>query len=201
MELKQIIKKIRRYKWSFLASVGVGAVLGILIYFLPPKYLASGSFYVKRSISGERNFFTYEGYYGQQTALSYTNSVVALLESLDLKKVVLEKMGIKVNEQTLRKFSHLVKVRKTGPQIISVTVKGKSYKEAENIWDKLSETLIATTQEINKNGDPNLSVAPVSSQPVVKETYRSLYLFGIAGALISATLFSFYICIKEYLRD
>ena len=201
MELRDVIRKIRKYRYSFAYSIVIGAIVGIGLYFLPPRYISSGSFYIKRSISAEKNYFTYEGYYGQQTALAYTNSVVALAESLDLKKLVLEKMKVDVNEESLRKLSRMIRVRKTGPQIISITVKTDSYVESKNIWEKLSEVLLSKTYEINKDGDPNLMVVKVSDQPVVKQTYRSMYLFPLAGSFISLTLFSFFICIKGYLRD
>ena len=201
MELRTVLKKIKKYKLSLLVSVVIGVLLGIGVYFLPSKYLASGSFYIKRSISNQTSYFTYEGYYSQQTALAYTNSVIALLDSLDVKKMVLDKIIIEPTERNLRWLSRIISVKKTGPQLISVTVKGKTYEQAQTIWNKISETLLATTFQLNKDSDPNLMVTVVSSQPTVKTTYKSLVLFGTAGALISLTLFSFFICIKEYLKD
>jgi capsular polysaccharide biosynthesis protein len=201
MEIKEIVKKLAKFKVQIVISIILGALLGVATYFLPPKYISSGSFYIKRSISGEKNYFTYEGYYGQQTALSYTNSVTALAESLDIKRLVLDKLNIDVNEESLRKLSRMIKIKKTGPQIILITVKADSYTTSENIWNKLSESLLTTTYEINKDGDPNLMVEKVSERPVVKEGYRSIILFGFAGSLISFTIFSFYICFKEYLKD
>ncbi|MFZ2663835.1 MAG: hypothetical protein WAX66_00515 [Patescibacteria group bacterium] len=201
MEIKEIIKKIRKYRPQFVIIAILGAALGVGLCFLPPKYISSGSFYIKRSISGEKNYFTYEGYYGQQTALSYTNSVVALAESLDLKKIVIEKLGMEATEEGLRKISKMMKVRKTGPQIISITVRADSLNISEDIWNKLSETLLDTTYEINKDGDPNLMVVKVSDKPVVKQSYRSAVVFGFCGLLISTTLYLLIICIKEYLKD
>lgn len=201
MEIKEIIKKLRKYRGQIIFSIILGAILGVGIYFLPPKYISSGSFYIKRSISGEKNYFTYEGYYGQQTALSYTNSVIALAESLDIKRLVLEKLKIDANEESLRKLSRMIKVKKTGPQIISITVKANSYSTSENIWNKLSEALLNTTYEINKDGDSNLMVVKVSDRPVVKQSYRSMLLFGFCGSLLSFTFYSFFICFKEYLKD
>jgi len=201
MEAKEIIKKLKKYKIQFIIFSILGGALGLGICFLPPKYISSGSFYVKRSISSERSFFTYEGYYGQQTALSYTNSVMALAESIDLKKVVIEKLGMEVDEESLRRISKMIKVRKTGPQVISITVKANSINMAEDMWNKLSETLLDTTYEINKGGDSNLMVVKVSDKPVIKQSYRSMLLFGFCGLLISSTLYLLFVCIKEYLKD
>lgn len=201
MEIKEITKKLAKYRSQIVIFILLGALLGVGTYFLPPKYISSGSFYIKRSISGEKNYFTYEGYYGQQTALSYTNSVIALAESSDIKRLVLDKLKIDVNEESLRKLSRMIKVKKTGPQVILITVKADDYSLSENIWNKLSESLLSTTYEINKDGDPNLMVVKISDRPVVKEGYRSMMLFGIGGSLISFTLFSLYICFKEYLKD
>jgi len=54
---------------------------------------------------------------------------------------------------------------------------------------------------MNKNGDENLGISLVSERPVVKEGYKSPYLFGIAGSLITLTLSLFFISVKEYLKD
>lgn len=184
-----------------LFSLLFGVFLGVVFYFLPSKYVASGSFFVNRRISIEKDLFTYEGYYGQQTALSYTNSVLSLMESVDLKKMVLESNKLPLTGKNLNILSRSINVKKTGPQVIYLVVKGKTYEEAKKLWNSVSNVTLATIYEINKNGDENLSISLVSPQPLVGLPYKSVYLYVTAGILISFIVTSLYICVKEYFKD
>lgn len=201
MEIKDIYKKLTKHKTNLLLSLLTGALLGIIFYFLPSKYVASGSFFVNRKTSAESDFFTYEGYYGQQTALSYTNSILSLMESIDIKRMVLESNKMPLNSKNMNVLNRIISVKKTGPQVISLVVKGKTYEEAKRLWNSVSNVTMAATYEINRNGDENLSISPVSPQPLVGLPYKSVYLYGIVGTLASFTVASFFICLKEYFKS
>jgi len=201
MELRDISKILRKYRRKIVFLAIAGFAFGVMVSLLPPKYISSGSLYVKREANPGTGYFTYEGYYAQQTAMSYTNSVVAILESPDIKKKVLGLMNIPVNEKTIRELGRTIKVKKTGPQVILVTVKNKNYDISMEVWDKTVNSLMGITADMNKNGDENLGISLISERPVVKEGYKSPYLFGIAGSLITLTLSLFFISVKEYLKD
>ncbi|MBW6441327.1 hypothetical protein K0B04_00235 [Patescibacteria group bacterium] len=201
MELKEIFKKINRYRITLILFAVLGLVAGVIFYVLPTNYYSSGSFFVKRKIDPSNDFFAYEGYYAQQSALSYTNSLTALAESPDVKKELLENMGEEVNNQNIRKINNAVKVKKTGPQMILITVKGKDYEISRDIWKKLANTLVQKSTEINKNGDENLSVSLVSQEPLVKEGYKNIYIFTLAGILLATSLGILVISVKEYFRN
>lgn len=201
MELRDISKILRKYRRKIVFLAIAGLAFGVMVSLLPSKYVSSGSLYVKREANPGTGYFTYEGYYAQQTAMSYTNSVVAILESPDIKKKVLGLMNIPVNEKTIRELGRTIKVKKTGPQVILVTVKNKNYDISMDVWDKTVNSLMGITADMNKNGDENLGISLVSERPVVKENYKSPYLFGIAGSLITLTLSLLFISVKEYLKD
>lgn len=201
MEIKDVYKKLIRHRTNLMLSLLAGALLGIIFYFLPSKYVASGSLFVNRKIGAENSFFTYEGYYGQQTALSYTNSILSLIESVDVKKMVLESNKMPLNSKNMNMLNRIVSVKKTGPQVIYLTVKGKTYEEAKRLWNSVSNVTVAAAYEINRNGDEKLSISPISPQPLVGLPYKSIYLYGVVGVLISFTLASFFICLKEYFKN
>lgn len=201
MEIKDIYKKMMSHKIYLVVSTLVGVLIGVAVYFLPSKYVANGSFFINRAAGTSNSFYTYDGYYAQQTALTYTNSVVVLMQGTDIKKMVLESNKVATNQGTLRWLSRIVNIRKTGPQVISLSVKGKTYGEALDLWNSFANVTLAATYQINKTGDPNLSITQVSPQPLVSLPYKSMLVFGLAGALIAFTLTSFCICLKEYFRD
>lgn len=200
MELKELILKLRKYRMILIPASIAGLAIGIATSFYPPRYVSSGSFYVRRAVNESLGFFTYEGYYAQQTAISYTNSVSALAESQDLKKTVLEEIGSVVNKESLRELNKSTRVKKVGPQIISITVKSADQEKSKNLWMEISRSLIEKSKELNLGGDENLSILPISQQPLVKETYRSSYVFGLVGMLAGFSTVLFFICLKEYFK-
>lgn len=201
MELREIFKKIRKNKKILIVCVLVGLLAGILFHFLPSNYIASGSFYITRKEDNSESFFTYEGYYSQQTATTYTNSVVALAESVDVKKQVLEKVDLPIDDQNIRKINKSMSVKKTGPQIINITFKDKDLKKVKTIWQSISDILIETSKEINLNGDGKLTVVKISEEPFIKEGYKTLWMTGVAGIIFGCSLGLLIVSLKEYFKD
>lgn len=202
MELKDILKTLKYSKKILLLGAIFGIFVGYCFFLLPQKYIASGSFYITRKTEeSSQEFFKYEGYYSQQAALSYTNTIAALFESLDITSKSLEKLNIPTNEINLRKYQRRINVVKAGPQIITLTVKGEGFNLAKDFWNTLADTTINESFEMNKNGDINLSISKVSKEPVVKETYKSLCLDILLGAFLGSTFSLLYITIKEYLKE
>jgi capsular polysaccharide biosynthesis protein len=201
MEFKDLVKTLKKNKSVPIAASFAGLALGMLLYFLPSKYISSGSFYVSKKTDKSYGFFTYEGYYAQQSALAYTDSVVTLTKSTDIKKSVLEKTNQSINEKNLRKLNKSVKIKKAGPQIIALEVIGKKYETAENTWIKFAESLIEKSNEMNKNGDENLMVKPISDKPLTRKIYKSPWVFGTAGFLAGMAVGILLVCGKEYFKN
>lgn len=201
MELKELIDKLNKKQKYFWISALLGALLGTGYYLLPHVYTASGSFYISRSVDTTKfKYFTYEGYYAQQTALSATNTIASLMESTDVKNITLSKQDLPTDTISLRKLDSSVKVNKTGPQLITLAVKNTNINTARNIWNTLSDTTIEKNKAMNENGDPMIGIFKISDSPIIKEDYKPLWLCVIAG-VVSAKLFTaFVLSIKEYLK-
>lgn len=199
MELKEIFKNLARHKKLLLLIIFLGVVCGIAVYFIPKNYTASGSFYIKRNVSESQNeVFTYEGYYAQQTAISYTNTAISLLESADIQTKALEKMNVEINGRSLAELRKVTKVVKSGPQLVTVTVKAKSRDESKLIWTSIANSFIETSNDINKNGDPNILVSKISMNPIINQSFTPFYLYPLCGGILSALLGIILISIKEY---
>ena len=196
MEISVLTKLIKnRYKQLILAAI-VGAVLGItLYYFLPVTYYATGALYVKRSVeTNPAQYFSYEGYYGQQTAQAYTSTVMGLLDSADIKSQALEILGEPLTEKTLRNLSKNMTVKKSGSQLVTLTTKGTSPETAERMWTALTDSTLQTFDKLNRNGDIFLRISKVSQTPIVKRDFRNIYLNAFVGAglvkLLTLIIFS-----------
>ncbi len=198
MEFKQLVKVFKKN----VSNIGIygllGALIALILYFWPSKYHTIGSFYVKRGVDTSIEFFTYEGYYAQQTALAYTNTVMALFESVDVQSKTLQNTGKNVNENTLQKISKNTKVKKSGPQLITLTVKGNSPEESKIIWNSLAQETTTAITQINSNGDPKLSISMVADEPVTKKQFKSLSIYLPAGLLLGVALGLLIISLREY---
>lgn len=198
MEIKAILKLIKKHSILVLVLALIGLIVGIGVFFIPAKYLAIGSFYINREPDNNVGFFTYEGYYSQQAALTYTNTVSALLESVDVQSRSLERLGIEINEQSLRYYGKNIKVKKSGPQLITLTVKGNNPEQAKNLWQAVSKELLITADSINTRGDTKLKIAVVSEEPVIKSTYKNVWVNVAAGMLSGIMLGIWFATLKEY---
>ena len=201
MELKDIIKFFKKYKIKISLNTLLLAILGAISYFLiPTTYISAGSLFVGREIQPlSDEFFTYEGFYSQQAASSYTNSIVGLIESEDIGAKVLTETGTQVNNTNLRKYFRKVRVKRIGPQVITILVKDKSAHQAQQIWHSISNNITLTASKLNAANDNALDVQKVSETPIVTETYKSIWINTAAGIILgflgSIVIFS----LKEYL--
>lgn len=202
MEVKEIFKFFNKYKFSILLYAIIGAILGVIIYmFAPTSYIATGSVFVGRNIQpSSQDFFTYEGYYSQQAALSYAESLMGLIRSNDIYSRVLNETNKEINAYNLLRLNKKVRVKKAGPQIITITVKENASKDAVTTWKSLTKNTIEATKTLNENVDNSLTVNLISQEPIVMKVYTSILLNTAAGILLglfsSVTIFSF----KEYLQ-
>ena len=201
MELRNLIKKLNAHRLLLLAFFFVGGVLGATYFSLPGNYTATGSLFVKRAVDLTRfNYFAYEGYYGQQTALSYTNTLVAMMESIDLRKNSLDRLGIQVNEQSLIKYSRQIKVKKAGPQLITLTVKDRDFVNAQTLWNAVADSTIEISRNVNQTGDPFLNISKISEEPVIKPQYKPLWLCLPIGMMFGFVAGVFLVTVKEYFK-
>ena len=204
MELKEILSFLRENVIKIGIISAVFGMIGVGLYYtLPTRYIATGSFYVQRTVETAKNddFFTYEGYYGQQTALTFASTLVGLFESTDIKKQALEELGVQPTEENIRRFDRHVRIKRTAPQMITLTTKANTPQEAESLWNAVSSTTLLTANTLTSQGDADLRINQVSENPLVKETYRSLYVNIIAGLCLGFILAVTSLALINYLKE
>jgi uncharacterized protein involved in exopolysaccharide biosynthesis len=202
MELKDIFEELRENgRIIFLFALLFG-VLGVAAYvFLPVKYTAAGSIFVARKVeSSEGAEFSYEGHYAQLTARGYTETVIGMFESVDMRRASLEKLGIVSTADNLRRAGRSVNVKKAAPQLVLLQVKRNTAGEAGNYWNALVASVIEESVALNEeSGDENITVSVVGDSPVITEGYRNIYLNLGIGLILGAFLASFFVVLREYL--
>ena len=195
MELKELFNLCRKYSALILGSGLVFGLVGILFfYFFPKVYKAEGSFYISREGDAVTSLgdFTYEGYYAQQAAANYTGTFIALLESVDVRRNALAALEIPVREETLRESSRVISAKKSGPQLVSLTVRARSPERAEALW-------LSVSQEALLASDVSVEVTPVSLEPVVYQGFNNLYVAVFVGLVFGLLFGTSAAVLKEYL--
>lgn len=186
MRLSQIKFIFFEGRRTILLLAVVGGLLGMVAFYLYPfGYVAQGSLFVTRKTDTNlRQDFTYEGYYARSSAGEYTETVIGILESVDIRKNVLEDTGLVINRKSLSSLSKNLTVRKKAPQVIWVGFKGHSSDYTKSIWNSFVDNTIKTSNRLNEEkGDPNFSVTRVGD-PVVIEQYNNLIVFTLVGLLL-----------------
>jgi len=202
MELKQLINLITKNKLPILLSGLVAAVVGIFVFLLvPARYIATGSLFISRQIeSNSDKYYSYDGYYGQQTAQTYTNTIQGLVDSSDAKSLALEKQGKQVDTETLRKLNKSLVIKKTNSQIITLTVTNFSKDTAVSTWNSLTDATLELSTKLNATGDPLLHVAKVTENPIFSTEYKNVFVNMVLGYGLGSLLATLIIALKEYLK-
>ena len=184
MEVKDIVTFLKKnYLHILLTGLILSSACAVLYYAIPATYDATGSFFIKRGVDSNStgDYFTYEGYYSQQTALSYTNTLTGIFESEDIKSKALMDLGTEVNEWSIRKLGRNMRIKKSGPQLITLTVKGNTPQSARSTWLAITKATITTANFLNTNGDSKLTISQLNENPVVKMSFRNLYVNILVG--------------------
>ena len=190
MELGNLSKLIKKNGFKMLLVVTLCGLIGVSVYYaFPPRYTATGTFFVKRAVeSPSGQYFSYEGYYSQQVSLSYAKTFAALLESVDIRSRALRDLQMPISNETLRELGRQVRIKSATPQLVTLVVKGDSVGEATNVWASLSNAALQTASSVNSGGDNLVTVVSVSASPIVQMVYRNVYLNFLIGALLGVLL-------------
>ncbi len=190
MELKGLLQILNSHRiLLFLGALIFGVVaLGISTQ-IPPRREARLDLYVKRAVQDpSEEFYTYDGYYSQQVAERYTDTVVGLLQSKTLLKAALSEKELPTDQDTLRKMAKRVGVEKVAPQLIRVTVQkrlpGPFEWNPDDLSVSLAHKVVQRVEELNaQSGDDALSVVILGEEPISEEHEPFLFLNSLVGAL------------------
>jgi capsular polysaccharide biosynthesis protein len=203
VELKKLLIIYKNNIKQLILFIILGLTLGTISFYVPKSYYTTGSLYVTSKVDPDNtSYFNYDGYYAQQTALNYTNTVLATLESKPIIATALYKIDINVNDQVLKKYKRNIIVIKESPQVIKFTVKGKTPEESKKLWNNLVDFTVEDLNRINiQNGDNNLSINKIGNTIFTSQYYYPIYMHIILGILIFTFLDLVYLTSREYLKE
>lgn len=203
MELREFIEILGKYRRLLLLGTLFFGFLGLGVSFLlPEKEKAILTLYVRRSAQAPSSgFYTYDGYYSQQAAEKYTDTVVGFLESLGILKQAAELVGLSTDQRTLKGLRKSVEIAKVAPQLVDIRATRKLPGEAKNLAQALADSTKERTEALNKAGDEALALDLVTSEPIVEVKKPMIVLNTVVGVLGGFLLSVLCAMFWEYLRS
>ena len=148
-----------------------------------------------------RDHFTYEGYYGQQAAQNFTNSVIAIIKSEDVGSLTLENMNVTTTEKSLRKLRAQINIKKAGPQVITLQVKDKDASYSKKLWQELTDQTTNLLGKVDRYGDPQITVTQLAGNPVTRLQYSNMWLNISVGTLLGMFFSLLIVTFKIYWKE
>lgn len=177
----------------------VGAVAGVGYSLAQPKgWEASTTLYVHRvNPANLSSVYDYDGYYAQQAAQQYTDTVVGLLKTRDLASRAAQ---IASDSASADLILNGVRVRKTAPQLVSLEVTRLTADEARAELVALAQAAAERSAALNDQYGRTYKVEMVTGQPLLSESNANLPLNTLLGFLGGGALGLGLALALEYLR-
>ena len=202
MELFTYFKYLITYwVWLVVGMVAGGVVGGSIAATAADAYMDSVSIYVqKEAAPPNANYFTYEGYYAQQTAAAYTETALKLLENDEIVKRAAESAGLPTDVGSIAGLKGNVVSKLEAPQLIKIDVTMPSRDQAAGLAEGLSQAVRTRTAEINRTGDASLSIEQVNQEPYVILVRPLIWLYVTVGVITGLILSALAAAFWTYLR-
>lgn len=208
MELKDYLKLLHKELELIISTAAFFAAIGVIVYFvIPPKYVASGTFFVGRAVgnpngnsvatSTSSNSIDYEGYYASQASITYADSFSNILTSIEIQRLSLDALNKPIKEVYLRKLAKNTKVTRES-NIVKLEVTAKTGKEALNTYHAVANNSIVKFKAQASRLDSNILVSKIYPDPVIYKEFSSVFLAALIGLVLGALASITYISVKDY---
>jgi len=203
MELREFLEILNKYRRLLVLGTLVFGLLGFgMSLLLPEKERAVLTLYIRRSAqSPSAEFYTYDGYYSQQAAEKYTDTVVGFLESPGVLKQAAELGGLSTDQETLKRLRKSVKIEKVAPQLVEVRATRKTFGEAKKLTQALADSTKERTETLNRAGDESLALDLVNPEPIVEIKKPLIFLNTVVGVLSGFLVSVLAAMVWEYFRS
>jgi hypothetical protein len=166
--------------------VGLGSGVGYT-YLQKDAYRATLGLFIQRQPDASAfstQYYTYDGFYAQQTAAAYTDNALKLLTNDEIVTKAAKRANLPSDERSIAGLKGSILAKKEASQLIQLSIVLPKQKDAAAFSVGLAEALKDRTNQLNQEGDKRLAVDTVNTEPYVIMERPSPTLFGAAGALL-----------------
>ena len=171
MEFWQILRFYRRYGLVLIVSSLLTALLfGILSSKLAASFGVSQSIFVRRETQpGSGNYYSYDGYYSQQAAERFTDTVVAFLKNKDIINQAATESGLARSPEEVGWVMGSFRVKRAAPQLITVSIEGSQRETVVRFVEMMTKKVTLLSVSLNAQGDKSIVLNNLESSPFVEE--------------------------------
>ncbi len=203
MELREYVKIIKR---SLPLLVILAAGFGGLAFFasskMPTTYTASLTLYVKRQATeASADYYTFDGFYSQQAAEKFTETVVGFLKSKDILLASAKLADLPLDQESLKQLESSITIKQVAPQLVSLKVKKEEPNAAKTSCTALAQATTERINLLNQTGDKSISVDLLNSEPLVEKNEPKVLLNSLVGILSGILLAFLYTFLKSYFSE
>lgn len=193
IELVWFLKKNGSKILSFSLLLALAAAL--VAWKLPPRFEASQTIFVGRQPQSQSaNFYGYDGYYSQQSAEKFADTVVGFLRNKDLVNRALSQSGL------INQSAEPFRIKRLSPQLINLAFVHGEREKARAAVDYLSRLVMEVSQTLNVQGDSYLRLSWLEPSPLVEEKRFSPWTSFVAALLASVPVTTLVLAIFESWR-
>ena len=140
MEFWQVIRFYKKYLLSLLLlSLVISLAAGLAATRLPPSFEATQSIFVRREIqSPSESFYSYDGYYSQQAAERFTDTVVGFLKNKETVRKAAKNSGFGASTEEASRLASALRIKRVAPQLVTVSFSAGRKERAVSLVDNLT---------------------------------------------------------------
>lgn len=200
MELREYVEIIRKSLKLLIVLATASGMLALFVSLqLPPTYTTSLTLYVKRQAAeANPDYYTFDGYYSQQAAEKFTETVVGFLKSKDILLASAKLADLSTNQKSLEQLESSIEIKQVAPQLVSLKVEQGDGQEAKKFCTSLAQATTERINLLNQTGDKAISVDLLNPEPLVEKNEVPLVVNTLVGILVGTLLSLLYIFLKEY---
>lgn len=203
MELKHYLKILQTHWKTIVASaVALAVIVGVVSAYWPTRYKSELTVYVQRVPEDPpAGDYTYDGYYAQQAAEAYTDTVEGFLQSREIIRQALQASNLPTDAHQIRRVEKRLHVDKVAPQLIDVALTMETQAEASSLVKAIAQATSQRAKALNQQENEAVVIELVSAEPLesmVKAWVGLNVVVGLVGGLILSTGG---VLLKGYLED
>ena len=191
MEFWQVIRFYKKYLLPLLLlSLMISLAAGLTAARLPPSFEATQSIFVRREIqSPSESFYSYDGYYSQQAAERFTDTVVGFLKNKDIVRKAAKNSGFGPSPEEASALASTLRIKRVAPQLVTVSFSAGRKERAVSLVDNLTREVGSLSASLNAKGDKFLVLSTIEPTPFVEDK-QFVPLVAALAAFMTVFLFS-----------
>lgn len=190
MEIRYFYKLIRsHFKLLILASFLGFFIAWVAYLYLPISYLAEGTLYAF-PVKNEKQSSEVSN------ELNYSRNIIAISNSPEFKKILLENKLSDVTFIPLIGISSGIKLKEISPNILTLSVGGVSSLEAQERYQNYFLKLKEFSGLLNQ-GNSSFELKSLKDSPIISSNSKNLFLFLMIGFICGNFIVITYLMVKK----